>query len=202
MLLLLLLAVVGSYYALKLHYIFAFKLVEKSTLSIEKKNKIEKIKPYWFTFLKFVFIALFIAIFIFSIRYILEGESLKALVLGYWYQIPQGFWLMLLFTLLRIALLIVVMRFILKYIYRFLSIQEAKSVAMKHYNEEYIHYFYSKIHTTIKYTVVLGILYRIVHFFPFLAETSLLFLGSLILFFVTSSGLTLKAFWRMKRSTI
>lgn len=201
-LLLLLLGVVGSYYALKLHYIFAFRLVEKGALSPEKKNKIEKIKPYWFTFLKFLFIALFIATSIFATLYILEGESLKALILGYWYQIPQGFWMRFLFTLLRIALLIVVMRFILKYIYRLLTLQEAKSVAKKRHNEHYINDFYSKIHTTIKYSVVLGILYRIIHFFPFLAEISLLFLGSLILFFVTSSGLTLRAFWIMKRSTV
>ncbi len=48
---LLLLGVIVIYYALRLHYIFAFRLVQKTSISEEKKQKIEKIKTYVFVFL-------------------------------------------------------------------------------------------------------------------------------------------------------
>jgi len=63
-----------------------------------------------------------------------EGDSLKAFVLESWELIPEGFWVSLLWTLIRIAVLITVMRYLLKYIYKWLDRQQEKTLAKKRYN--------------------------------------------------------------------
>ena len=128
---LLLAGVVGIYYALKLHYIFAFGLVQKTDISAKKKEKIEKIKSYVFYFLK-VLLFFGLSIVLVSAFIVLEeGISLRQYVLEYWDTIPEGFWLSLLWTLTRIAVIIVLMRYVLKMIYHFLDKQETKSIQKK-----------------------------------------------------------------------
>lgn len=199
-LLLLLVGVVGIYYALKLHYHIAFALVKNTSLSKEKKQKIEKIKTYVFIFLKVLLILGLSATLLLSVRLLIDGVSLKKVVLDVWEMIPDGFWEYLFWTLLRIAILIVVLRYILKKIYRFLDKEEKRTIAKKRYNRENIQRFYLRVHNTVKYTVILGILYRIVHFFPFLEKVSYLFLIVLILFLIVSLGITFKEFYLMKNS--
>lgn len=197
---LLLLGVVGIYYALKLHYVFAFGLVKKTSISKEKKQKIEKIKIYVFTFLKVLLVVGLVSMFVFGTGVLMDGMSLKALVIDLWQKIPEGFWSSLLWTLIRIAVLIVVVRYVLKKIYVFLDRQQEKTIAKKRYNTENVELVYLRIHNTIKYTFVLGVIYRIVHFFPFLVEVSYVFLVALILFFIVALGITLKEVTLMLRS--
>lgn len=197
---LLLLGVVGIYYALKLHYVFAFGLVQNTSISEEKKQKIEKIKTYVFTFLKVLLAVGLISMFVFGTGVLMEGMSLKAIVIDLWQKIPEGFWTSLLWTLLRIAVLIVVVRFVLKKIYIFLDKQQEKTIAEKRYNTENVALVYLRIHNTIKYTFVLGVIYRIIHFFPFLLEVSYVFLVALILFFIVALGITLKEVMLMRAS--
>ena len=197
---LLLLGVVGIYYALKLHYVFAFGLVKKTSISEEKKQKIEKIKTYVFTFLKVLLLVGLVSMFVFGTGVLMDGMSLKALVIDLWQKIPEGFWVSLLWTLIRIAVLIVVVRYILKKIYVFLDKQQEKTIAKKRYNTENVELVYLRIHNTIKYTFVLGVIYRIVHFFPFLLEVSYVFLVALILFFIVALGITLKEIILMRAS--
>jgi len=199
-LILLLLGVVGMYYALRLHYIFAFGLVKKTSISEEKKQKIEKIKTYVFIFLNFLLIVGLASMLIFGMNVLLDGGSLKMSVLDLWSEIPEGFWVSLLWTLIRIAILIVIARYILKIMYRFLEKQQEKTLEKKRYNSENIERVYLRIHNTIKYTFVLGVMYRIVHFFPFLVEVSYLFLVALILFFISALSITLKEVYLMRRS--
>lgn len=135
-----------------------------------------------------------------SIKLLIDGGSLKTFVIDVWQMIPEGFWESLFWTLLRIAILIVVVRFLLKMMYRFLDKEEKKVIAKKRYNIQNIQRFYLRVHDTVKYTVVLGVIYRIMHFFPFLEEVSYLFLMLLILFFIVSLGITFKEFYRMKKS--
>lgn len=195
---LLLLGVVGIYYALKLHYVFAFSLVKKTSISEEKKQKIEKIKIYVFTFLKVLLLVGLAGMFIFGTGVLMDGLSLKALVIDLWLKIPEGFWLSLLWTLMRIAILIVVVRYVLKKIYALLEKQQEKTIAKKRYNTKNVELVYLRIHNTIKYTFVLGVIYRIVHFFPFLGEVSIVFLLALILFFIVALGITLKEVFLMR----
>ena len=197
---LLLLGVVGIYYALKLHYVFAFGLVTKTSISEEKKQKIEKIKIYVFTFLKVLLVVGLVSMFVFGAGVLMDGMSLKALVVDLWKEIPEGFWTSLLWTLIRIAVLIVVVRYVLKKIYVFLDKQQEKTIAKKRYNTENVELVYLRIHNTIKYTFVLGVIYRIVHFFPFLLEVSYVFLVALILFFIVAMGITLKEVTLMRSS--
>ncbi len=198
---LLLLGVVGIYYALKLHYIFAFGLVKNTAISEKKKQKIEKIKTYVFIFLKVLLVLGFVGMFLFGTMVLMDGMSLKTLVIDLWQKIPEGFWLSLLWTLVRIAVLIVVVRYVLKIIYNFLDKQQEKTIAKKRYNTENVESVYLRIHNTIKYTVVLGVIYRIVHFFPFLVEVSYVFLVALILFFISALGITLREVFLMRSST-
>ncbi len=164
---LLLLGVVGVYVLLKLHYIFAFGLM-KNTASYEKhKDKILKIKSYLFLFLKILLGLGLLAMLIFGSTMLSEGLSLKAFVLDSWKKIPDGFWTLLLFALFRIAVLIVVSRYLLRKIFAFLDRQKQKTINKKVYNKSNIEKTYLYIHNTIKYTVVSGIIYRITHFFPF-----------------------------------
>ncbi|MEY3091044.1 MAG: hypothetical protein RL113_1360, partial [Pseudomonadota bacterium] len=44
----------------------------------------------------------------------------------------------------------------------------------------FVEEMYQDLHNGIKYTVVLGVVYRIVHFFPFLAQVSHIFLIALV----------------------
>ncbi len=138
--------------------------------------------------------------FVFGTGVLMDGMSLKALVIDLWQKIPEGFWSSLLWTLIRIAVLIVVVRYILKKIYVFLDKQQEKTIAKKRYNTENVELVYLRIHNTIKYTFVLGVIYRIVHFFPFLVEVSYVFLVALILFFISALGITLKEVTLMRAS--
>ncbi len=194
---LLLLGVLGIYYALKLHYIFAFALVQKTDISVKKKEKIEKIKKYIFIFLKVLLFFGLIAMSVFSIAVLMDGMSLKGLVIDLWQKIPEGFWLSLVWTLTRIGVLIVLMRYVLKMIYHFLDKQETKSIKKKRYNTQHIKRVYLCIHNSIKYTVVLGVIYRIMHFFPFLDEVSHLFLIALMLFVCIALAITVKEVFLM-----
>jgi len=188
---LLLLGVVGIYFLLKLHYVFAFGLVKNTSISLEKKQKIEKIKKYVFVFLKVLLLMGLVGMFIFGTVTLYEGDSLKAFVLKSWEMIPEGFWVSLLWTLIRIAVLITVMRYLLKYIYKWLDSQQEKTLAKKRYTVYNVEMVYLRLHNTIKFTVVLGVIYRIVHFFPFLEEVSYIFLFALILFFISASFVTI-----------
>ncbi len=183
---LLLLGVVGIYILLKLHYIFAFGLVKNTSLSQEKKQKIEKIKKYVFVFLKVLLVVGLVAMLFFGTVTLYEGKSLKAFVLKSWGMIPEGFWLFLLFTLIKIALLIVVSRYVLKIIFAFLDKQQWKTIEKKVYKKIHIERVYTRIHNMIKYMVVIGIIYRITYFFPFLEMISSLILIGLIFYAVIS----------------
>ena len=171
---LLLLAVVGVYMMLKLHYHFAFGLM-KNTASYEKnKSKIDKVKKYLFFILKVLLWIGLISMTTFSLYYLGEGMSLKLLVFEWWAKIPDGFWLEALFVLLRIAVVITLSRYILKFIYAFLDKSQQKTLAKKCLNcsEAVIVTLYKRLHDMVKYTVILGILYRITLFFPFLEVVS------------------------------
>ena len=110
---LLLFAVVGVYIMLKLHYEFAFGLM-RNTASYEKnKSKIAKAKRYLFFLLKVLLWLGLIGTTVFSIYTLLEGMSLKALVFEWWAKIPDGFWVEALWVIIRIAVIIVLSRYIL-----------------------------------------------------------------------------------------
>lgn len=194
---LLLLGVVGVYILLKLHYIFAFGLM-KNTASYEKnKDKIVKIKNYVFLFLKILLWLGLLAVLIFGSSMLSEGLSLKTFVLDSWGKIPDGFWRSLLFALLRIAVLVVISRYLLRKIFSFLVKQKQKTINKKVYNRLNVEKAYFYIYNTIKYTVVLGVVYRIMHFFPFLEEVSAIMFVFLVLFFVGAVSLTLGEMLRM-----
>ena len=197
---LLLLGVVGIYVLLKLHYVFAFGLVKNTSISQEKKQKIEKIKKYIFIFLKVLLVVGLVGMFTFGSMTLYEGDSLKAFVLESWEMIPEGFWVSLLWTLIRIAVLITVMRYLLKYIYKWLDGQQEKTLAKKRYNVYNVEMVYLRLHNTIKFTVVLGVIYRIVHFFPFLEEVSYVFLFALILFLISASFITIRELLTMLKT--
>jgi hypothetical protein len=197
---LLLLAVAGIYILLKLHYVFAFGLM-KNTASYEKNRvKIEKAKKYLFLFLKILLVLGLAAMFVFATMYLMEGMSLKALVFELWGKIADGFWTSLFWTLIRIAVLIIVSRYILRKIYAFLEKQQQKTIDKKVYNKTNVEKVYLRLHNTIKFTVVLGIVYRITHFFPFLEEVSAVMLVFVILFFVAATMITLHEVWMMLKT--
>lgn len=187
-----LLVVVVVYIMLKLHYHFAFGLM-KNTSSYEKnKFKIDKAKKYLFLVLKVLLWLGLIGMSSFCIYYLSEGVSLKALLFELWAKIPEGFWMSLLFTLLRIAVLIMVSRYLLSKMYVFLDKQQQKTINKKVYNKTNVEKVYLRIHNTIKFTVVFGIVYRITHFFPFLVEVSAVMFVFLILYFVVAVLFTLR----------
>lgn len=197
---LLLLGVVGVYILLKLHYVFAFGLM-KNTSSYEKnREKIEKVKKYLFLSLKILLVLGFAAMFVFGTIYLMEGMSLKALVFELWGKIAEGFWTSLFWTLIRIAVLIMVSRYILRKIYAFLERQQQKTIDKKVYNKTNVKKVYLRLHNTIKFTVVLGIVYRITHFFPFLEEVSAVMLIFVLLFFIAATTITLSAVWMMLKT--
>lgn len=185
---LLLLAVVGVYMMLKIHYHFAFGLM-KNTASYEKnKPKIEKAKKYLFFVLKVLLWFGLIVTTAFCIYYLSEGMSLKALVLEWWAMIPEGFWIEALWVIARIAVIIILSRYVLKSVYAFLDKYEQKAVENRCANcsESSIIKFYKHIHNMVKYTVVIGIIYRITLFFPFLEMVSRAIWIVLILYLVVS----------------
>lgn len=197
---LLLLGVVGVYVLLKLHYIFAFGLM-KNTSSYEKNRvKIEKAKHYLFGFLKILLVLGLVGMFAFGTLYLMDGMSLKALVFELWGKIADGFWTSLLLTLLRIAVLIIVSRYILRKIFSFLNKQQQKTIDKKVYNKTNVEKVYLRLHNTIKFTVVLGIVYRITHFFSFLEEVSAVMSLFFILFFVVAMMITLREVWMMLKT--
>jgi len=168
------LAVVGVYVMLKIHYHFAFGLM-KNTASYEKnRDKIERAKSYLFFVLKILLWLGLIATTVFSIYYLSEGMSLKALVFVWWAKIPDGFWIEALLIIVRIAVIIALSRVILKYLYAYLDKYEKKALDNRCDNcsEAAIVIFYKQIHHMVKYTVVIGIVYRITLFFPFLEMLS------------------------------
>jgi len=188
---LLLFAVFGAYLLLKLHYQFAFGLM-RNTASYEKNRvKIEKAKTYLFMFLKILLWVGLISMFVFCSYYLHEGMSLKALVFELWAKIPEGFWLNALFVILRIAVIITLSRYLLKLVYAFLDRQKQKAIENRceQCSEETIIKFYAHIHNMVKYTVLLGILYRITLFFSFLKVISTALWIFLILYVVVSLGL-------------
>jgi len=199
---LLLLGVVGIYVLLKLHYVFAFGLVKNTSISQEKKQKIEKIKKYIFVFLKVLLVVGLVSMLLFGTMTLYEGDSLKAFVLEAWGMIPEGFLVSLLWTLIRIAVLITVMRYLLKYIYQWLDGQQEKTLAKKRYTMYNVEMVYLRLHNTIKFTVILGVIYRIVHFFTFLEEVSYVFLFALILFFISASFITIRELLTMLKTRI
>ncbi len=194
---LLLVAVVGVYMMLKLHYHFAFALM-KNTASYEKnKPKIDKIKKYLFFVLKVLLWFGLITMSAFCIHYLSEGMSLKVLLFELWAKIPEGFWQEALFVIIRIAVIITLSRYVLKFVYAFLDKQEEKILLKKRYNSDNVAKVYLRLHNSIKFTVVLGVVYRIIHFFPFLLELSHVFLFALISFVTIASLITLRETYLM-----
>ena len=167
---LLLFAVVVIYMMLKIHYHFAFGLM-KNTASYEKnKTKILKAKKHLFFVLKILLWLGLIGTTVFCSYYLYEGMSLKALVFEWWGKIPQGFWIEAILVILRIAVIIVLSRTLLKFVYAFSDRYEQKALEnrCRDCSETAIIKFYKHIHDMVKYTVVIGIVYRITLFFPFL----------------------------------
>lgn len=188
---LLLFAVVGVYMMLKIHYHFAFSLM-KNTSSYEKnKIKIAKAKEYLFFVLKVLLWLGLIGTTTFCSYYLSEGMSLKALLFEWWSKIPEGFWLEAFFVIIRIAVIITLSRYILKFVYAFLDKYQQKAIENRCANcsEITIVKLYTRLHNMVKYTVLLGILYRITLFFPFLEVISRGLWILLILYFVVSLGL-------------
>ncbi len=187
---LLLLAVIVVYMMLKLHYHFAFGLM-KNTASYEKnKTKIDRAKKYLFFALKVLLWIGLISMATFGIYYLSEGMSLKALLFELWAKIPEGFWLEALFVIIRITVIITLSRYVLKFVYAFLDKYQQKAIENRCGNcsEVTIVKFYMHFHNMVKYTVLLGILYRITLFFPFLEVVSRGLWILLILYFIVSLG--------------
>lgn len=188
---LLLFAVVAVYFMLKLHYQFAFGLM-KNTSSYEKhKSKIEKAKQYLFFVLKVLLWIGLIGVFVFGIYYLLQGMSLKSLLFELWAKIPEGFWLEAFFVIIRIAVIITLSRYVLKFAYAFLDKKKQKAIENRceSCREITIVKLYTRLHNTVKYTVLLGILYRITLFFHFLDVVSRGLWILMILYLIVSAGL-------------
>jgi len=186
----LLCAVVALYFMLKLHYQFAFGLM-KNTSSYEKhESKIEKAKHYLFFVLKVLLWIGLIGVFVFGIYYLSKGMSLKALLFALWDKIPEGFWLEAFFVIIRIAVIITLTRYILKFVYAFLDKKQQKAIENRceSCREMTIVKLYTRLHNTVKYTVLLGILYRITLFFHFLDVVSRGLWMLMILYLTVSAG--------------
>ena len=187
----LLFAVAAVYFMLKWHYQFAFGLM-KNTASYEKhKFKIDKAKHYLFFVLKVLLWLGLISMFMFGSYYLSEGMSLKVLLFEMWDKIPEGFWLEALFVIIRIAVIIALSRYVLKFVYAFLDKNQQKAIENRcdSCRETTIVKRYTYLHNMVKYTVLLGILYRITLFFPFLDVISRGLWILLILYLIVSVGL-------------
>jgi hypothetical protein len=186
----LLFAVVALYFMLKLHYQFAFGLM-KNTSSYEKhQSKIEKAKHYLFFVLKVLLWIGLIGVFVFGIYYLSKGMSLKAFLFELWAKIPEGFWLEAFFVIIRIAVIITLTRYLLKFVYAFLDKNQQKAIENRceSCREITIVKLYRRLHNTVKYTVLLGILYRITLFFHFLDVVSRGLWMLMILYLTVSVG--------------
>ncbi len=187
----LLFAVVAVYFMLKLHYQFAFGLM-KNTSSYEKhKPKIDKAKEYLFFVLKVLLWIGLIGMFVFGIYYLSEGLSLKVLLFELWAKIPEGFWLEAFFVIIKIAVIITLSRYLLKFVYAFLDKNQQKAIENRceSCREITIVKLYRRLHNMVKYTVLLGILYRITLFFHFLDVISRGLWMLMILYLTVSVGL-------------
>jgi len=197
---LLLFAVLGFFIALRLHYRFAFGLLKNTEDYETKKHKIKKIESFSFFALNILFVIAFMAVFSLDAYYLYEGYSLEEMVIDLWHKIPEGFWLELLFKLIKVAIMIVLMKIVFKFIYKLLKQKEKKLILKKRYKEELVKLFFLRVKNTIKYTFVLGVMYRITHFFSFLEEVSVVFLVALVGFFLFAFGVSVRAYFEMKRT--
>ncbi len=188
---LLLLMVCGIYTLLALHYVVAFGLMKNTDSYNKHKSKIEKAKTYVFLVLKFGLWAGWVSVSLFYGYYLYEGLSIATLFFEYWAKIPQGFWLEALFVIVRIAVVITLSRYFLKWVYGLLDKQQQRALENRcaTCRELTISTFYMRLHTTVKYTVVLGILYRISLFFSFLEMLSATLWMAIVLYFCASIGL-------------
>ncbi len=194
-------AVVALYFMLKLHYQFAFGLMKNTSLYETHPDKIEKAKHTLFFVLKVLLWIGLIGTFVFSSYYLSEGMSLKALLFRLWAKIPEGFWLEAFFVIIRVAVIITLSRYVLKFVYAFLDRHQQKAIENRCDNcrEVTIVTFYTHLHNMVKYTVLLGILYRITLFFTFLDVVSRGLWILLIVYFMVSVGvLTLNGLTMMK----
>lgn len=187
----LLAAVVVIYIVLKLHYHFAFGLLKDTASYVKNKQKIDKAKYLVFFTLKILLWLGLVGTFIVSISILSEGVSLKGVVFEAWAKIPEGFWLEALFIVVKIVLVVVVSRYILRLTYGYLNKKKDKAIQNKceKCTEINIIRIFNRLHNMVKYTVILGIMYRITAFFSFLKMISVAILISLILFFIVSMGL-------------
>jgi hypothetical protein len=189
-LVLILLAVFGVYVLLRLHYHFAFGLMKNTALYEKNEFKIEKAKIYVFAALKVLLWLGLISVFIFCSLYLYDGMSLKALIFELLAKIPEGFWIEALLVLVRIMAIIVISRYLLKIAYRFLDRYQHTAIKNRCRNceEETIVAFYAHVHNMLKYTVLLGIVYRIALFFPFLEIIHQALWTVLVLYVLSSLG--------------
>ncbi|UPT77117.1 hypothetical protein MN086_08650 [Sulfurovum sp. XGS-02] len=188
---LLLFAVFGIYLMLKVHYHFAFGLM-KNTASYEKYHlAIDRAKEYLFFTLKVLLWLALIGMLAFGSYYLWNGISLKAFLFELWAKIPEGFWLEAFFVIIRIAVIIALSRYVLKIVYAFLDKNQQKAIENRceSCREITIVKFYTRLHNMVKYTVLLGILYRITLFFTFLDVVSRGLWILLIVYFIVSVGL-------------
>ncbi len=197
----LLFAVAALYFMLKWHYQFAFGLM-KNTSSYEKHQaKIERAKHALFFVLKVLLWVGLIGMFTFGIYYLSKGMSLKALLFELWAKIPEGFWLEAFFVIIRVAVIITLSRYVLKFVYAFLDKHQQKAIENRceSCREITIVTFYRRLHNMVKYTVLLGILYRITLFFTFLDVVSRgLWILLIVYFMVSAGGLALNGLTMMK----
>lgn len=188
---LLLFSVFGVYILLKLHYHFAFALMKNIDSYEKNRLKIEKAKTYVFTALNILLWFGLTGVFIFCVYYLYEGMSLKILFFELWHKIPEGFWIEALLVIIRIAVIITLSRYLLKFVYAFLDKYQQQDIENRCENcsEKTIVRFYTHLHNMVKYTVLLGILYRITLFFSFPETINAVLQILLVLYVLVSLGL-------------
>ena len=188
---LLLLMVFGVYVLLALHYYVAFGLMKNTASYDRHKLKIEKAKRYVFVVLKLGLWTGWASVCLLYGYYLYKGWNLATLFFEFWAKIPEGFWLEAFFVIVRIAVVITLSRYFLKFVYAFLDKQQHRAIENRcaTCSEQTISMFYTRLHTTVKYTVVLGILYRISLFFSFLEMLSVGLWTAMVLYVCASIGL-------------
>jgi hypothetical protein len=195
-----LLALLLLYIVIETHYIFAFKLMQKTQIYQTKREKIERVRRYFFNFLHLLYPLTFMAVLGMIFLYLYEGNSLEAWIVTSWERIPEGFWVQMLWTLLRIALLIVVMRFLWKRLKGWLAFKKSQTITREEEEPAKVEIFYQRLQTALKIAIVWGVVYRIVHFFPFLSMLSWVLWWGLMLFLVGSVVVVMIDFWKMFNS--
>lgn len=187
---LLLFSVFGVHILLKVHYHFAFGLMKNIDSYEKNKFKIERAKKYLFMVLKILLWFGLTGVSVFCLYYLYEGMSLKTLFFELWAKIPEGFWLEALLVIIRIAVIITLSRYFLKFVYKFLDRYQLKAIKNRCENcsEKTIIRLYTDLHNMVKYTVLLGILYRITLFFPFLEMINAVLWILLVLYMLVSLG--------------